>query len=475
MSPLGCYVAGAWRPGGRDRLARLNPSTGESLGELAVASPQDVADAVAAAGEAFGRWRTVTAPDRAALLTRAGAAIRARAGEFGRVIATELGNILPASTFEAMVAADVMDWSAGEARRIYGRVIPSRFPGTRQFVLKEPVGPVFAACPWNMPLIFPARKIAEALAAGCTIVIKPAEETPATATLLMQVLHDAGVPPGVVNMVFGRPEEISRIALGSGVVRQLSFTGSVAVGRQLARLATEHLVRCTLELGGHAPTIVFDDADVDAIAPLLAERKARVSGQVCNSPTRFYVQERVYTRFRDALSAAMSSIRVGDPLADGVQMGPLVNSKRLAAIEGFVADATAKGARVAAGGGRLGERGSFHALTLLDEVPDSARIMSEEPFGAVAAMQPFRSLDEVAAKANALPYGLAAYVFSRSARTLREMTDRLEVGLLGLNGCNIAAAETPFGGVKESGYGSEGGSEGVEGLLTTKFVAEFAP
>ena len=471
--PVGLFVAGEWRRGaGRAVLARINPSTDESLGELTVAEEADVHDAVEAARAAFATWRATPAVERAALLHRTGAAIRARAAEFGRLIATELGNVLPAATFEAMVAADVMDWSAGEARRIYGRLVPSRFPFTRQTVLREPIGPVFAACPWNMPLIFPARKIAEALAAGCTVVIKPAEETPATAALLMQVLHEAGLPPGVVNMLFGRPEMVSRTALASGVIRKLSFTGSVPVGKQLAALAVSHLVKCTLELGGHAPTIVFDDADIDATAPLLAERKARVSGQVCNSPTRIYVQEGIHARFRERLIEAMKAIRVGDPLASGTQMGPLVNARRLGAIEAFVADATALGARVAAGGARLGKRGSFHALTLLEQVPDGARIMREEPFGSVAAMQSFRTLDEVVAKANGLPYGLAAYVFSRSARTLQTMTEQLEVGLLGLNSCNIAAAETPFGGVKESGYGSEGGSEGVEGYLVTKYVAE---
>ena len=401
-----------------------------------------------------------------------GGAIRARAQEFGRLIATELGNVLPAATFEAMVAADVLDWSAGEARRISGRVIPSRFPATRLLALKEPIGPVFAACPWNMPLIFPARKIAEALAAGCTMVIKPAEETPATAVLLMEMLHHAGLPAGVVNMVFGNPDMISHTALGSGVIRKLSFTGSVPVGKHLARLAAERLVKCTLELGGHAPTIIFDDADAHAAATLLAERKARVSGQLCNSPTRFYVQEGIYPRFRQALADAMSAIRVGDPLEAGTQMGPMVNARRLGAIEAFVADAQAHGARLASGGKRLDRPGHFHALTLLDHVPDSARVMHEEPFGAVAAMQSFRTQDEVVAKANGLPFGLAAHVFSRSRHTLHEMTERLEVGLLGLNGCNIAAAETPFGGVKESGYGSEGGSEGVEGFLTTKFVSD---
>lgn len=475
MSTLPLFVAGEWRSGGsRDELPRRNPATDDILGTLTAATSEDVQDAVTAAQQAFAGWRATAAVDRAAFLHRVAAAIRAHASEFGKLIASELGNILPAATFEAMVAADVMDWSAGEARRIYGRVIPSRFPATRQLALLEPIGPVFAACPWNMPLLFPARKIAEALAAGCTIVIKPAEETPATAVRLMQLIVEAGVPAGVVNMVFGAPETIARTALGSGAIRKLSFTGSVPVGKHLARLAAEHLVKCTLELGGHAPTIVFEDADIHAVAPLLAERKARVSGQVCNSPTRIYVQASIYPRFRDALARAFDAIKVGDPLAPGTQMGPLVNAKRLNAIEAFVADASAKGARVAAGGGRLGTRGQFHALTLLDEVPAAARIMSEEPFGAVAAMQAFATLDEVVEKANALPYGLAAYVFSRSRRTLDAMIAGLEVGLLGLNSCNIAAAETPFGGVKESGYGSEGGSEGVEGNLVTKFVSEAA-
>jgi succinate-semialdehyde dehydrogenase/glutarate-semialdehyde dehydrogenase len=473
MKAIGLFIAGHWRSGnGRDELLRCNPTTDAELGRLTVAGKQDVLDALDAARAAFPTWRATAAVERAALLQRAGAAIRARAAEFGQLIATELGNVLPAATFEAMVAADVMDWSAGEARRVYGRVIPSRFPATRHTVLKEPIGPVFAACPWNMPLIFPARKIAEALAAGCTVVIKPAEETPATAALLMQLLHDAGLPPGVVNMVFGQPAMISQTALASGLIRKLSFTGSVPVGKQLARLASEHLVKCTLELGGHAPTIVFDDADIALAAPLLAERKARVSGQVCNSPTRLYVQRGIYPKFRDALSKAMDAVKVGDPFNSGTQMGPLVNARRREAIEAFVADARDKGARVLTGGARIGTQGQFHGLTLLDDVPDGARIMNEEPFGAVAAMQPFATVDEVVAKANALPFGLAAYVFSNSRRTLHAMTEQLEVGLLGLNSCNIAAAETPFGGVKDSGYGSEGGSEGVEGYLTTKFVSE---
>ena len=473
LPELGLYIDGTWRgAAGRDARVQLNPSSGEPFGALPLATDTDLDDALDAARRAFPAWRRTPAPERAALLHRAAAILRSKADALGTLIATELGNPLAPAKFEAMVASDVLDWSAGEARRIYGRVVPSRFPGARQLVLKEPIGPVFAACPWNMPLIFPARKISEAIAAGCTIIIKPAEETPASAVALVRTLEEAGLPKGVVNLVFGVPDQISRRLLGSGAIRKLSFTGSVPVGKHLARLAADHLVKCTLELGGHAPTIVFDDASVEAIAPMLAERKARVSGQVCNSPTRFFVQEGVYAKFRSAFARALSAIRIGDPLAPQTQMGPLVNERRLESIASFVSDARAKGATVVAGGARIGDQGYFHALTLVDEVPDDARVMNEEPFGPLAAMQPFRRVEEVIEKSNRLPYGLAAYGFSASKKNLDSLAEGLDVGLLGLNHCNLAAAETPFGGVKESGYGSEGGSEGVEGYLVRKFVTE---
>ncbi len=470
---LSLHIAGEWRSrAGRDALPVVNPATGLRLAELPVAGEADLDDALGSARSAFAAWRAVPAVERAALLARAAALLRQRADRFARLIAVELGNPVAAAGIEAMVAADIFDWSAGEARRIYGRVIPSRFPGARQLVLREPIGPVFAACPWNMPLIFPARKIAEALAAGCSVILKPAEETPASAVELVRALEEVGAPRGLVNLVFGVPDRISRRLLASGVVRKLSFTGSVPVGRHLARLAAERLVKCTLELGGHAPTIVFDDARVDAIAPMLAERKARVSGQVCNSPTRFYVQKGVYARFRAAFADALARVRIGDPLDRETQMGPVVNEKRRAAVESFIADARERGASIVAGGERIGSEGFFHSLTLLDDVPDEARVMHEEPFGPLAAMQPFSTVEEVIEKANRLPYGLAAYGFSASKRNLDALAANLEVGLLGLNHCNLAASETPFGGVKDSGYGSEGGTEGVDGYLVTKFVTE---
>jgi succinate-semialdehyde dehydrogenase/glutarate-semialdehyde dehydrogenase len=468
------YVDGEWRGAtGRDMLPVTNPSTGQRLGALPVATDVDLDDALGAAQRAFASWRRVAAVERAALLHKAAGILRSRAEYLGEVLATELGNPIGPARFEAVVASDVFDWSAGETRRVYGRVIPSRFPGARQLALKEPIGPVFAVCPWNMPLIFPARKIAEALAAGCTVVIKPAEQTPGCAFEIVRALQEAGIPEGVVNLVFGVPDQISRRMLGSGAIRKLSFTGSVPVGKQLAKLAAEHLVKCTHELGGHAPTIVFDDANIETVAPMLAERKARVSGQACNAPTRFYVQEGVYTRFREAFAESLNAIRIGDPFAPTTQMGPVASEKRRAAIESLIADARSRGARAVTGGGRVGTTGFFHSLTLLDEVPDEARVMNEEPFGPIGAIQPFKTIDEVIEKANRLPYGLAAYGFSGSKRNLDALADRLEVGLLGLNHCNLAAAETPFGGVKESGYGSEGGSEGVEGYLITKFVTEI--
>lgn len=472
---LAHYIDGSWRnAGAAESLAVLNPANEELLGRLPIAQEADIEAALTAAERGFALWRRKPAVERAALLHRAAALIRERAERIGAVLALELGAPLAAARFEAMVAADVFDWSAGEARRVYGRIIPSRFPATRQLALREPIGVVFAVSPWNMPAIFPARKIAEALAAGCSIIIKPAEETPGGAVEILRAVHDAGIPPGVVNLLFGQPSRLSQRLLGSGVVRKLSFTGSVPVGKTLALLAAERMVKCTMELGGHAPTIVFEDAAIEPVARMLAERKARNSGQVCNAPTRFYIQSGIYDRFRDVFADVLRAIRVGDPFDGATQMGPLVSRRRLQAVEELVQEAQDCGAKLL-GGGRIGNRGFFHGLALLDRVPDKARVMHEEPFGPIAALQPFDTLEEVTAKANALPFGLAAYAFTASRARLDALAENLEVGLLGLNHCNLAAAETPFGGMKESGYGSEGGAEGIEGYLVTKFVTEAAP
>ena len=470
VSNVPIYVDGSWHFDGRDTLPNINPATEAEIGRIAVATEADIDAACAAAHAGFQVWRKTPATDRAMVLHKAAGIIRSRIEEIAQALTRELGAPIAAARFEVLVASDVLDWSAGEARRLYGREIPSRFPGVTQIARLDPIGPVYAASPWNMPAIFPTRKMAEALAAGCSVIIKPAEDTPETATLILKALLDAGLPENAVSMLFGHPPMISERVLGSGIIRKLSFTGSVPVGKTLSALAAQNMVKPTMELGGHAPTIVFDDVDLDPVAELLAQRKARNAGQVCNSPTRFYVHEAVYEPFRDKLVSAFNTIAIGDPLADGTMMGPLVNERRRGAIEGLIEDALVKGARLAAGGQRMGNHGFFHELTLLDDVPDTADIMTVEPFGPLAALQPFSDIDDVIARSNALPYGLDAYAFSKSQSNLDRIADDLEVGLLGLNHCDLAAAETPFGGMKESGFGSEGGSEGVHQYLTTRFV-----
>ncbi len=470
VTDISIFVDGEWRFASRETLANVNPATEAIIGRIAAATPADIDEACAAAIAGFQSWRNVPAPERAAVLHKAAGILRSRVEEIAQCLTRELGAPIAAARFEVLVASDVLDWSAGEARRVYGRMIPSRFPGVTQVARLDPIGPVYAASPWNMPAIFPTRKMAEALAAGCSVIIKPAEDTPETATLILRALLDAGLPDNAVSMLFGDPAMISERVLGSGAIRKLAFTGSVPVGKTLAGLAAQHMIKTTMELGGHAPTIVFDDIDIGPVADLLAQRKARNAGQVCNSPTRFYVHEDIYEPFRDRLAQAFGQVSIGDPLADGTHMGPLVNARRRSAIETLIEDAVEKGARIAAGGQRLGNQGFFHELTLLDEVPDAADVMSSEPFGPLAALQPFSSTDDVIARANGLPYGLAAYGFSKSDANLDRLANELEVGLLGLNHCDLAAAETPFGGMKESGFGSEGGSEGVHQYLTTRFV-----
>ncbi|MCP5367468.1 MAG: NAD-dependent succinate-semialdehyde dehydrogenase [Hyphomicrobiales bacterium] len=472
---LALFIDGQWRSGdGRATETVINPATEAALGELPHATDADLDDALAAARRAFGDWRRRSPTDRGAILRQAAAILRARAEEVAANLVAEEGKSLTESRIEVMVAAEVLDWSAEEGRRQYGRLIPPRGPGFQQAVVPEPIGVCAQFAPWNFPAIFPARKISEALAAGCTCIIKPSEEVPASAIAIVRALEEAGLPPGVVNLVFGVPDTISRRLLASPVVRKLSFTGSIPVGKHLMRLAADNMVKTTMELGGHAPAIVFDDVDVDQVAAILTASKFRNAGQVCNSPTRFFVHEAVYDRFAAALAAAARGVRVGNGMDDGVVMGPLANARRREAIEGFVADALDRGAELLAGGARLENKGFFYAPTILGDVPDTARIMREEPFGPVAALTRFADTDEMLARANGLPFGLAGYAYTRGLANAQAVRDGLQVGLLGINTPQIALAETPFGGMKESGHGSEGGSEGVAGYMTTKFVSQLA-
>jgi succinate-semialdehyde dehydrogenase/glutarate-semialdehyde dehydrogenase len=467
------FIDGTWRDGGRGSVTDVvNPATEEVLWRLQHASIGDLDRALDAAKRGFERWREVSPFERGKVLRRAADLLRERHEAIAWRITQEQGKPLGESRPEVLIAADMFDWYAEEARRAYGRIIPGRSEAVRQMVLLEPIGPVAVFTPWNVPSMAPSRKIAAVLAAGCSAVVKAAEETPAGCVALVEACTDAGVPPGVLNLVFGVPSEISTHLIRSPIVRKVSFTGSVAVGKQLAHLAADGLKRCNIELGGHAPVIVFDDADVALAASLSARAKFLNAGQICIAPSRFYVHERVYDAFLDQFCAEAARIEVGNGGDTGTTMGPLANARRLSAMKELVDDAVARGARVAIGGARLERKGYFWPPTVLTGVPEDARVMHDEPFGPIAPVVRFADFDDVIRRANALEYGLAAYVFTRSAKVADSIPRQIEAGLIGINSIALALPETPFGGLKESGYGFKGGEEGLREYLAVKFVSQ---
>jgi succinate-semialdehyde dehydrogenase/glutarate-semialdehyde dehydrogenase len=372
------------------------------------------------------------------------------------------------------LGADLIDWFAEEGRRTYGRIIPSRSPGVESFTLREPVGPVAAFTPWNFPINQVVRKLCGALATGCSIIIKAPEETPASPADLVAAFVDAGVPKGVVQLVFGVPAEVSSYLIPHPIIRKITFTGSTPVGKQLAALAGLHMKRATMELGGHAPAVVFADADVPRAAKLLATFKFRNAGQVCTSPTRMLVERPQLGTFVDGFRAYAERLKVGAGLEPDTRMGPLANERRLLAMESLVADARACGATVLCGGKRIGSRGHFFAPTVLVDVPPNARILNEEPFGPIVPIVAFDSFDEVVAESNRLPYGLAAYAYTSSLRTAQAFGTAVESGMVSINHHGLALPELPFGGIKDSGHGSEGGIEGLEGYLNTELITRAA-
>lgn len=467
-SELKLFIDGEWIAAGSRRVQRVvNPATGAALGELPLVDAADLDRALAAAGAAFRKWRRTTAEERARVLKGAAQLIRQRADQIARVATLEEGKTLPEARVEAHMVANLFEFYAEECRRTYGRALV-RATGTRSLVLKEPVGPVAAFAPWNFPIGNPGRKLGAPVAAGCSVILKPAEEAPASAIEVVRALVDAGLPSGVVQLVFGVPDEVSRRLLASPIIRKLSFTGSTAVGKHLLTLAAATVKRCTMELGGHAPVIVFDDADLDRTVELLAAAKCRNAGQVCVSPTRFYVQQGIYERFLAAFTERMRRTKVGDGLAEGTQMGPMANPRRPAAMERFIDDSRACGARLLTGGERHGKEGFFWQPTVLADVPVGAKIMNEEPFGPVAVVTPFATFDEAVEQANRLPYGLAAYAFTESGKRAMLIGDAIEAGMVAINVVALAAVDAPFGGVKESGFGAEDGPEGLEACLVTK-------
>ncbi|MFD5055750.1 NAD-dependent succinate-semialdehyde dehydrogenase [Streptomyces tendae] len=467
------YIAGEWCQGGTGRTAPIvNPATEKVIGEVPLATTADLDRALDAATEGFRIWRGTPIAERTRILHAAADLIAERAADIGRVMTREQGKPLRESTGEARRTAETLRWHADDARRAYGRIIPSA-PGTVLTVRREPIGPVAAFVPWNFPVGGPNRKISSALSAGCSLVIKASEETPATAMELVRCYADAGLPAGVLNLVFGEPAEVSAHLIASPATRLIAFTGSVPVGKLLAAKAGEVMKPSLMELGGHAPVIVCADADPVTAARRAAQAKWANAGQVCTSPSRFLVHESIVEEFTAEFVKAAEAVAVGDGLDEGTAMGPLANERRLAAMERLTADAVARGAKVLTGGERLDRPGYYFAPTVLIEVPEDAELMSEEPFGPLAPIIPFSDLDEALATANALPYGLAAYGFTDSAATAEKLSEELEAGILSLNHCGGSVHEAPSGGVKDSGYGREGGPEALDAYLITKRVSHL--
>ena len=467
------FLNGEWKDSlSKETLEIINPATEDVIGKVSHARKEDLDLALKGAENAFNEWKHVSAYDRSKILRKAADIVRSRADQIATLMTLEQGKPLAEAKGETLGAADSIDWYAEEGRRAYGRIIPSRATGVFQYVFKEPVGVVAAFTPWNFPLNQVVKKIAAAFAAGCTAIVKGPEETPASVAELIKAFDEAGMPKGSINLVYGIPAEISEYLIAHPIVRKVTFTGSTAVGKQLASLAGSHMKRATMELGGHSPAIVCEDADVNAAVKILSANKFRNAGQVCISPTRFLVHDSVYDQFVDGFVKQAEKLNVGNGLDEGIKMGPLAHDRRLTAIEGFVADAVEKGAKILTGGKRKGNKGYFFEPTVMTGVSNDARIMNEEPFGPLAPINSFSSIDEVIEEANRLNYGLAAYAYTNSAKTAQDLGARIESGQVSINHHGLGLVDTPFGGVKDSGYGSEGGPEGLDAYMTTKLVSQ---
>jgi succinate-semialdehyde dehydrogenase/glutarate-semialdehyde dehydrogenase len=466
---LKLFIDGSWRTGeGRDAFTVVNPATGSAIGEVPLASTADLDEALHAAEQAYPLWRATAVDARAAILRKTAELLRERAEPIARLMTQEQGKPLVESRGEVAGSASMFDWYAEEIKRDYGRLLV-RPTGQRSMVVHEPVGVVATFTPWNFPLYLLCKKVAAALAAGCSVISKPPEETPGCTGALAHALQDAGLPKGVFQLVHGVPDQVSRHLIGSRIVRKFSFTGSVPVGKALMKLAADSMTRVTLEIGGHAPVLIFDDCDLDKTLDMVVPQKFRNAGQVCVSPTRFYVQKSIYDRFITGFADRTKQVVTGDGLADATKMGPLANARRPGAIEALVADARAKGARVMVGGER-GEGGFFFQPTLLADVPLDADIMNNEPFGPVAVSARFKDFDDAIAQANRLPFGLAAFAFTENGRRANLLGDAIEAGMVGINSFGISSADAPFGGIKDSGFGSEGGKEGLETYQVVKAI-----
>ncbi len=470
--PVNLFINGEWREGSEGvREDVINPATGKVIGSFAHASRADLDHALASADTGFVAWQAISAFERSKIMRRAAALLRERSEQIAALLTAEEGKPLAEARMEVNGGADLIDWFAEEARRTYGRIIPSRNPDVTQHAIREAVGPAIGFTPWNFPVSQILRKLAPALAAGCSIIIKGPEETPASPAAMFQCFHDAGVPAGTIALVYGVPAQISEHCIPNPIIKKVSFTGSVPVGKHLAGLAGQHMKPATMELGGHAPVIIFDDADLESACSALLSFKFRNAGQVCISPTRFLVQAGVHDRFVEMFSKAAAALKVGDGSEDGTQVGPLINERRLDAVVRLVDDAVSQGAKLQTGGNRIDKPGFYFEPTVLSGVTSSMQIMNEEPFGPVALFIKFSDIDEAIAEAKRLPFGLASYAWTRNQSTINKLSRGIEAGMLTINHLGLALPETPYGGIKDSGHGSEGGTEALEGYLHTKFIS----
>lgn len=468
-------INGEWRDAiGGETLPVIDPATEEVIGKIAHARKADLDLALEAAEKGFKVWRDTSPLDRSKLMRKAADVMRSRVDQIAYMMTREQGKPLAQSKIEIMNAADTIDWFAEEARRTYGQIIPSRFSGVSQMAIKLPVGPVAAFTPWNFPINQVVRKLSAAISTGCSIIVKAPEETPASPAELIRAFVDAGIPAGVVNLVYGTPAEISEYLIAHPVIRKISFTGSTPVGKHLAALAGKYMKRATMELGGHAPAIIFNDADLEKAIEVTSMAKFRNAGQVCVAPTRFLVQDGIADKFMDGFVKAAQALKVGNGLEDGITMGPLANDRRIPAMEEMIHDAVSQGAELKTGGKRIGNKGYFFEPTILADVPTSAKMMNDEPFGPLAIVNRFSTYEDAIEEANRLPFGLASYAFTGSVKTAHLLSRNLEAGMLTINHNGLALPEVPFGGIKDSGYGTEGGSEATEAYLETRFVSQMS-
>jgi succinate-semialdehyde dehydrogenase/glutarate-semialdehyde dehydrogenase len=466
---LKLFIDGAWKSGeGRDAHPVVNPVTASPIAEVPYATKADLDEALAASERAWPEWRSTDVDKRSAILHKTAKLLRERADQIGATLTQEQGKVIAEAKAEVLGSAQLFDWYAEEIKRDYGRTLV-RPAGQLSRVIRQPVGPTATFTPWNFPIYLLAKKVSAALAAGCTVISRPPHETPGCTTEMFRALADAGIPNGVAQLVHGDANLISETLIGSRVIRKVSFTGSTNVGKHLMKLCADSMTRVTMELGGHAPVLIFDDCDLEKTLDMVVPQKFRNAGQVCVSPTRFYVQSGIYDAFLKGFAERTEKVKVGDGLEPDTKMGPLANARRTEAVGALVEDARSKGARVLAGGNR-GNAGFFFQPTLLADVPNEAKIMNDEPFGPVAVTRPFDTFDEVIGEANRLPYGLAAFAFTENGRRANLIGDLVESGMVGINTFAISVADAPFGGVKDSGFGSEGGKEGLESYQVVKAI-----